>query len=61
VSINVNLEGSSVQYDLLSDNDEDKVPVSSILTPRGTVLYGNNTLEEEKKLYLEIFFTEPNN
>ncbi|TXE17807.1 DUF4270 domain-containing protein [Psychroserpens burtonensis] len=61
VSVNVNLEGASVQYDLLNDNDDDKVPVSSILTPRGTVLYGNNTLEEEKKLYLEVFFTEPNN
>ena len=61
VSGNVNLEASSIQYDLLSGDDQDKVPVSSILTPRGTVLYGNNTTDETKKLYLEIFFTEPNN
>ena len=60
VSGNINIE-NSFQYDVLSDDDNDKVPVSSILTPRGTVLYGNNTLEEDKKLYLEIFFTEPNN
>ncbi|MEM5563596.1 DUF4270 domain-containing protein [Psychroserpens sp. AS72] len=62
VSGNVNLEGSSIQYDLLNpSDDEDKVPVSSIVSPRGTVLYGNNTSDQDKKLYLEIFFTEPNN
>jgi hypothetical protein len=61
VSGNINVEGNSIQYDLLSQNDADKVPVSSILSPRGTVLYGNNTLDEDKKLYLEVFFTEPNN
>lgn len=62
VSGNVNLE-TFPQYDLLSANDSDKVPVSSVLTPKGTVLYGNNTSpdNESKKLYLEIFFTEPNN
>ncbi|MFD2916756.1 DUF4270 domain-containing protein [Psychroserpens luteus] len=61
VSANVNLEGSSIQYDLLSTNDNDKVPVSSIVSPRGTVLYGNSTTDDDKKPYLEIFFTEPNN
>jgi hypothetical protein len=61
VSGNVNIEGSSLQYDILSTDDNDKVPLSSILTPRGTVLYGNNTGDLDKKLYLEIFFTEPNN
>ncbi|MFT5242729.1 MAG: hypothetical protein ACJA1H_000564 [Glaciecola sp.] len=63
VSGNINLEANSLQYDLLSTDDNDKVPVSSIVTPRGTILYGNNTagVNESKKLYLEIFFTEPNN
>lgn len=61
VSANVNLEGSSIQYDLLSSDDNDKVPVSSIVSPRGTVLYGNNITDDDKKPYLEIFFTEPNN
>lgn len=63
VSLNVNLESTFPQYEL-STSDEDivnKVPVSAILSPRGTVLYGNNTAEELKKLYLEIFYTEPNN
>lgn len=60
VSSNINVEANTIQNDVLG-NPTEKVPVSSILTPRGTVLYGNNTLDEDKKLYLEIFFTKPNN
>lgn len=62
VSGNINLESNSGDFDVLNlDDSNDKVPVSSIITQRGTVLFGNNTLDEQKKLYLEIFFTEPNN
>lgn len=63
VASNVNLEDSSPQYKVLTNEDDvvNKVPVSSILSPKGTVLYGNNTTDEQKKLYLEIFYTEPNN
>ena len=62
VSGNINLESNSQDFDVLNPDDPNaKIPVSSIITQRGTVLYGNNTLEEEKKLYLEIFYTEPNN
>jgi len=60
VSTNVNLEDESDQYDVLTtDGSNMKVPVSSVLSPRGTVLYGNNTTNEDKKLYLEVFYTEP--
>ncbi|RDK88771.1 DUF4270 domain-containing protein [Marinirhabdus gelatinilytica] len=38
----------------------DNVPASSILSHRGTVLYGNNTTNEGKRLKLQIFYTEPN-
>ncbi|MBA6152127.1 DUF4270 domain-containing protein [Gelidibacter gilvus] len=65
VSTNVNLEGSVAQGSILNSdgNAVKKLPVSSILSPKGTVLYGNNTAasDENKKLYLEIFYTEPNN
>ncbi len=66
VSANVNLENQdpfaeTIQRKVLTeDESQANVPVSSIIYPRGTVLYGNNTTNEEKKLYLEIFFTEPN-
>ena len=37
-----------------------KLPVSSIVAPKGTVLYGNTATNEEKKLKLQIYYTEPN-
>jgi len=63
VSGNVNLENGNDQYDIITDemNLLDRLPTSTIITPRGTVLLGNNTTEEGKKVQLEIFYTEPNN
>jgi len=62
VSSNVNLEGTNSQPSVLTSDDlVNKVPISSILTPRGTVLYGNNTTNTDKKVSLEIFYTEPKN
>lgn len=62
VSANVNLENTNPQQTVLtSDNLVNKAPMSSILTPQGTVLFGNNTSVEQKKVSLEIFYTEPNN
>ena len=61
---NVNIENGATQYNVLTSNNSDiikKIPVSSTISPRGTVLYGNNTTNEQKKLYLEVFYTEPNN
>ncbi|WP_179318894.1 DUF4270 domain-containing protein [Winogradskyella helgolandensis] len=66
VSLNVNIEDPSVSFSqnkVQTVDDLDlTVPVSSILTPRGTILYGNNTPEsdESKRVYLEIHYTEPN-
>ena len=61
VSLNVNLE-ELIQQEVQTNDDSDlKTPISSVLTPRGTVLYGNNTGNQDKKVYLEIYYTEPNN
>lgn len=35
------------------------VPFASVMNPFGTVLYGNNTNDESKKLKLEILYTKP--
>ncbi len=61
VSANINLENSFFQVDVLTSNDDDakRVPISSVVYPKSTILYGNNTTNEEKKLYLEVFYTEP--
>ena len=62
VSLNVNLEGSLIQPQVQTgDDSETTSPISSILSPRGTVLHGSNTEDESKKVYLEIYYTEPNN
>lgn len=62
VSGNVNLESNTSHFNVRTDNTQfDRLPVSSIITPRGTVLYGNNIIDDEKKVSLEIFYTEPTN
>ena len=38
----------------------EKIPASSVVSPEGTILYGNATTNEEKRLKLQIFYTEPN-
>lgn len=62
VSTNVNIEEGAAQGAILSpgNNPVKTVPVSAILSPKGTILYGNNTTTSQK-LFLEIFYTEPKN
>ncbi|WP_034042055.1 DUF4270 domain-containing protein [Wocania ichthyoenteri] len=59
LSTNVNLTNS---FKILESEDEvTQIPSTTLLTPRGTILYGNHqNVPENKKLRLEIFFTEPN-
>lgn len=37
----------------------EEVPATCVLSPEGTVLYGNNTQDLSKRLKLEIYYTEP--
>ena len=37
-----------------------EVPGTSVLTPKGTVLHGSNSPNEERKLKLQLFYTKPN-
>ncbi|APY08644.1 hypothetical protein BWZ20_10170 [Winogradskyella sp. J14-2] len=61
VSLNVNLEEQFIQNQTLTTENPDlSVPISSVLSPKGTLLHGNNTNDPSKKVYLEIFYTEPN-
>ena len=63
-SQNVLLNGFQKLDTLLNPNLElptiKSVQRSSVISHEGTVLYGNNTLNEDKKLVLEIYYTEPN-
>jgi Domain of unknown function (DUF4270) len=59
LSTNVNLTNNSK---ILNSNDVvTGVPSASIITPRGTILYGTNqNVPDNRKMKLEIFFTKPN-
>lgn len=58
ISGNVNIEATVPQYiEQTSGSEEQFVPGSSIINPRGTVLFGNRAQDENKRLYLEIFYT----
>ncbi len=68
VSTNVNVELNNegrprAQNSIQTANNSPvkTLPISNILSPKGTVLYGNKVNDDNKKLYLEIFYTEPNN
>lgn len=39
--------------------DVSNVPAATIISPRGTVLHGNQSVDENKRLKLKIFYTEP--
>ncbi len=38
----------------------EQVPTSTVVSPEGTILYGNATSNQEKRLKLQIYYTEPN-
>ena len=58
VSGNVNLEETSLQrIEQTMGNTEKRVPISSIISPRGTILYGSAEPVESNRVQLEIFYT----
>ena len=59
ISPDIRISGTSTA--VLSGNTEKKLPVASNLTPLSTILYGSAAgVPEEKKLKLEIYYTEAN-
>lgn len=38
----------------------EQVPSSTVVSPKGTILYGNASTNQEKRLKLQIYYTEPN-
>ena len=52
----------SIANTMLTDDVEKELPLISIISPLGTVLYGSNVdlANEDKKLKLEIYYTEAN-
>lgn len=46
--------------DLGNDKELTSLPTSSVISHQGTVLFGNNTSNEEKRLKLQVYYTKPN-
>lgn len=57
VTTNIN----DIQKADILNTDERDTSTGSVLSPRGTVLYGNNNVPEDKSVQFEIYYTEPNN
>lgn len=57
LSTNVNYTNNA---DILNSNDAvTGIPAAAILSPRGTILHGSNSENENKRLKLKIFYTKP--
>ena len=62
VSTNVNLVGTSNIKNTTEDDTVNAAPQSSVIAPKGTILYGNTTsVPENSKATFEIFYTESQN
>lgn len=58
VSSNVNFS-SMVKLKDAESQSVSAIPAASVLSPEGTVLYGNAAANEDKKLQLRIYYTKP--
>jgi hypothetical protein len=62
VSKSVGLENdTNFKYSVDTDDEDfDYIPLSSIISPRGTVLHGTTSqVPDDKRIELEIYYTEP--
>jgi len=59
VTQNINLTTNSALKN--SINSIDRVPTGSVISPQGTVLYGNLANDEAKRLKFNIYYTKTNN
>ena len=62
VTENINLTSNAFfKTPILINTEEVKFsPIGNVLSPLGTILYGSNTTNQDKKLKLQIFYTKPN-
>ena len=57
VSQNVNIDNTAIIAGTGNIDDARRTPVSSVISPEGTILHGNLSADEAKKLKLRIFYT----
>ena len=53
---------STTNYNVLNEEENfTNFPSGAILTPKSTILHGSKSSDEDKKVKLKIYYTEPNN
>ncbi|APY11161.1 hypothetical protein BWZ22_07850 [Seonamhaeicola sp. S2-3] len=57
LSTNVNLTTNSEI--LKSEDVVTAIPMATVLAPKGTILHGSNSANQEKRMILKLFYTEP--
>lgn len=57
VSQNVNVDNTAIIGGTGGIEDAQRTPISSVISPEGTILHGNLSADEAKKLKLRIFYT----
>lgn len=57
VSQNVNVSNTAIIGGTGNIDDAQRTPVSSVISPEGTILHGNLSADEAKRLRLRIFYT----
>jgi len=60
LTLTPNIEFIAINEAMMADGNEIDLPISQTLSPLGTVLFGGRPENGDKKLKLEIFFTETN-
>ncbi len=61
ITTNVNVFDNSELLGVSESENVTTIPSGTVLSPKGTVLHGNNSTVLDKKVNLEIYYTEPNN
>ena len=61
VTHNVNIINNSAAKSGEGDDEVERIPVGSVVSPEGTVLYGIDAANPEDRPKLKIYYTKPNN
>lgn len=57
VSQNVSVDNTAIIAGTGSIEDAERTPISSVISPEGTILHGNLSADDDKRLKLRIFYT----
>ena len=57
VSQNVSVDNTAIIAGTGSIEDAERTPISSVISPEGTILHGNLSTNDDKRLKLRIFYT----